>query len=436
MFYGQPDGSGLDHRDDSEEIVRAISASAECSGSTPGSAFPGFDGDFYRDPDDVTRGLTMHPGEAPHFADFYREPDEFCKGPSMGAPGSHFGGLPFLAGDPKAAGFGNLLSTDYLKDAMTNKKTFEKSNKPPPLPTDTFFTLELTTLHALGEPDVIGNHLLDFLCKEVVSSITKVNQKKFSIKADVFVNNVMCTLKIRLYDFCDPRGFAVEFQRRSGDAVTYNVVFQKACQYMKTVKQKGMLVTGGSEASPTMLAPPPLPAEFVIPEVDLAPLFDMAGMVHIPSLQAEAASSLVTVAEDRLLAPLLCKGETFLAIQNLWQAQELEVAYPTSRLIGRLAEKDEAAQFFDANVLAQIIDRVRRNPDALVQQELAKALSVALQRKMATGASLQDSQIAALKPLLNDVLQEQAASNSVILEHLEAAQCSLNSVSQGFYKLG
>lgn len=431
MFYGQPDGSGLDRRDDSEEIARAISASANGSGSSPGSAFPGFDGDFYRDPDDVTRGLSINPAEAPHFVDFYREPDELYKGASLGAAGSKLG-LPFLEGDPKAAAFDNLLSTEYLKDAMTNKKRFEKTNKPPPLPTDTFFSLELTTLHAAGEPDVIGNHLLDFLCKEVVSSITKVNQKKFSIKADVFVDNVMCTLKIRLYDFCDPRGFAVEFQRRSGNAVTYNVVFQKACQYLKAVNQKGMMVTGGLEASPTIAMPlPPLPMEFVTHEVDLAPLFDMAGMVDIPTLQAEAASSLAKAAEDRLLDPHLCKGETFLAIQNLWQAQELEVAFPTSRLVGHLAEKDEAAQFFDANVLAQIIDRVRRNPEVLVQQELAKALNNALQRKIATGDALQDGQIAALKPSVSDALQEQGAGNPMILQNLEAAQRSLNSFSQG-----
>lgn len=240
---------------------------------------PAFFGDFYRETDNVCRGVTLPQGDVPGAlpfkdfggGDFYREPDRagfgFSSGMDMG-----------------------FSSSTLLENVGINTESFMPADFPPPSPTDSFFKLEMTTLFvASSMPCEIGNHLLDFLGTEVVSTITKMRRAKFSIKADVFVDSMMCSLKIRVYRQ-ESGQFAIEFQRRSGDTISFNVTFQKLAAYMKS---RLCMLTNAPDAPVVLFHSDPLPLpQGLMSDTHFAPLFDLAGLVGSPGLQAEAAACL------------------------------------------------------------------------------------------------------------------------------------------------
>lgn len=242
---------------------------------------PAFFGDFYRETDNVCRGVTLPQGDVPGAipfkdfgdGDFYREPDR--------------------------AGFGlssdmGFSSSTLLENVGINTETFMPTDFPPPSPTDSFFKLEMTTLYvASSMPCEIGNHLLDFLGTEVVSTITKMRRAKFSIKADVFVDSMMCSLKIRVYSQ-ESGQFAIEFQRRSGDTISFNVTFQKLAAYLKL---RLSMLSNAPDAPVVLFHSEPLPlSQGTMSDTHFAPLFDLAGLVGSPGLQAEAAACLSKMA--------------------------------------------------------------------------------------------------------------------------------------------
>lgn len=351
---------------------------------------PPFLGDFYREPDNVCRGLTLSPEDVPAPSpfkglidgDFYREADNVCKGISLGD------GFPISPPLSKEFGFSTGLgysSTVLSEKVDISTERFTEVDFPPNAPTDSFFKFEVTTLHVSSStPFEIGNHLLDFFRQQVVSSFTKVRRPKYSIKVDVFIDSMMCTVKTRVYDQGSGQ-FAVEFQRRSGDAISFNAAFQQASAYLKRFLT---LATDSPEASPIVLsfeAPPALPQEVLAEspptEVDLLPLIDMAGLVGAPWLQAQAATSLNFLAAERVRA--LFTPRVFQGIVELMQATSVEVLYPTACSIHHLAQQAEAAPLFAAHrLLPQMLGKVRSpGSPTSVQLELAKGLNVAIQNQ-------------------------------------------------------
>ena len=110
---------------------------------------------------------------------------------------------------------------------------FDEGDVPPDPPTDRFFELEATTQYATSvAPFEIGNHLLDFFNERVQATLVKMRRPKFGIKADVFIDGLMCRTKVRVYSL-DGCRFAIEFQRRSGDAICYNGAYQKARRFLE-----------------------------------------------------------------------------------------------------------------------------------------------------------------------------------------------------------
>mmetsp|Transcript_33055 Transcript_33055/g.58786 ORF Transcript_33055/g.58786 Transcript_33055/m.58786 type:complete len:409 (+) Transcript_33055:86-1312(+) len=370
-------------------------------------------GDFYCEPDNVTRGLTMCPADV-HQASFggfdlNGEAAGFIKGfagPGVGKATDYFS---------------DTLSGEILHGVIAKRDCFVETDSPPSLPADTFFKLEHTSFFTSGEPAfVIGNHLLDFLYNDVVSSIKNLDKRKYCTNADVFVNNDMCSLEIHVYAH-DSKRFAIEFQKLSGDAFTFYNAYQKAFHHLKL---RGTNVEGGPEPSlkAAFGVPPELPEGLpAVIDSDLTPLFDMAALVSNPPLQAEAASSLASMAQDAATISLLCSNGTFDAILKLLLTDALEVAYPTSRVLSHLAQRDEATKFFSLGMLTTIIEKVRKSSSMLVQEELAKALNHAMQRQ-----ALQDKQAAMLEPALSAAIAEKGMSNVAIAENLQAAQLSLN----------
>jgi len=67
----------------------------------------------------------------------------------------------------------------------------------------------------------------------MASTITKVNQAKFSIKANVVMDGRECGVKLRMYSDSAHGALALEFQRRSGCCVVFNKFYQLVREYLE-----------------------------------------------------------------------------------------------------------------------------------------------------------------------------------------------------------
>lgn len=340
-----------------------------------------FTGDFYRETEHVTRGVTLAqpagegPGLSSAFTDFSHGGfyDDDVKGMPM-VSGSSGLDLPnWLSGGKLHGDIG-----EKIRCLGSGPPKFEEGDCPPSMPTDSYFKLEVTTVHVESVLAFqIGNELLEFLASKVISSVTKVNRKKFSIKADVFVESVMCTLKIRTYQQ-DGNKYAVEFQRRSGDCVTFNNAFQQALKFLKS--RFPIASSSEQESRPDAFLMPPAPA-LRGDKAGFLPLLDMAGLVEFPGLQAECASALAQhMAQDGPLAASLCTERAFEEFKKLLQRDETDVAYPTARMLSLLVQLPEATHFFlETGLLPLIVEKVRsKTTSSLVQQELLQVLQAAM----------------------------------------------------------
>lgn len=406
----------------------------------PGDFYPqsdltslqGLEGDFYRE-SDVVRGVSL---EALSFkagieGDFYGCEDD-CKGATRG----------FVASDPYQLGtygFHDLLdkNADCLSKGcyddvegnqvphlVSHVARFTEADCPPPCPRDPLFSFETTTFFVLdAEPSEIGNHLLDFMGSKVVSSVTKVSRKKYAIKADVFVHSAMCTLKIRVYREPQQQGkYAVEFQRRSGDCVSFNGAFQLAAQYLK---HRFVMVENAPEEAAEEPPPPMLGlATGNLDEAAITPLLDLAGQVGLPSLQAESAAALAGIAQDSVTAEHLCSNRAFVEISKLLQSDQTDVAYPTARLLSSLARCPKAQACFSCpGLLLTILEKVRsKRTCQLVQHELAQVLNVAISLCAATlSPDISEEMIISLGAVLQDV----GSGRGPLSRNLEEAQHTL-----------
>lgn len=379
--------------------------------------------DFYLEPDTVTRGLTLAGVDVPPpdssfkglaDVDYYREPVPVSKALAscLNPDNVEYSGLACSAPDYSTA-------------------RFSEANCPPCAPADVFFKFTLTTLLILSHmPHEIGNHLLDFFTQQVVSTLTKVNRVKFSFKADVFENYAMCTMKVRVFQ--EREHFAIEFQRRKGDAIAFNNVFKQACRYLKSIPFS-IVPNAGEEPKMASFAPPPLPGQQVS-SVDeaaavLAPLLDIAKLTTAPRLQAEAAAGLATMAEDETLARQMCKEHIFKDVKMLFYASAPEVDYPTARLTRLLAQQQEAATHFaHQSFLPLMVEKVRSvTTCAKAREELASALSAAAQHQSRTTLPQEDQ--VELARTLSECIAEisDRSGNDMIVQNLQAAQIALSS---------
>jgi len=391
--------------------------------------------DFYLESDNVTRGLTLSLDDvAPPplsdfkgFADidFYREPDAVQKGVTLDSvneamsPMSSF----FCHQHVECGTFFEHAGID--RSPILNR--FSNPDWPPRAPTDAAFKFTLTTLYVPSrEPWMIGNLLLDCFAGEVVSAISKVNRVKFSFKGDVFENFAMCTMKVKVFHQEDGQ-FAIEFQRRQGDSIVFNNVFNKALQFLKH-RLAGVSCKARSLAD---LSPPTLPIQLasVVDETALTALLDLATLTGLPSLQAEAAAALATLAEDDAQCLMLCTEHALQDVMVLFHTSAPEVDYPTARLAHLLARRQEAAPHFaHQGFLLVMVEKIRATTTCMpARDELARALSAAVQRQslMALPHSV------ALAHALRECINEMAAvgmGNDIIVQNLCSAQAVLSSI--------
>jgi hypothetical protein len=222
------------------------------------------------------------------------------------------------------------------------------------VPEDAFFRFEKTTQHLQGvPPSKAGNLVLDYLEKEIASSITKVNDKKYTIKADAFHNGLACQIKVYIYH--QESGCAVEFQRRSGDSVAFWSIYEEVTQYLqkpcKVAEQHGI----------NAFAKQPLPAEIVgqvTEEETLSILLQMPRQA--PQSQDELASRIFSLVEETLPSPAQwCKLELLEVLIELLASNRFAAAYPAACSLAHLANTCEARRlFFNQRILKSIVDRL------------------------------------------------------------------------------
>lgn len=255
------------------------------------TSMPALPGDFYCELDDVVRGVTFPLGDA------------------MGFSHSSAGG-----------------KADVLEFACNPGNEFEGSDAPPPLTDEMKAYLELTTLQLSGHSAAkVANQLLTFLAQVVDARVHKVSRKKFTIRAAVVLDGGHCDLKVRIYQ--QVQTSVVEFQRRSGDTVSFNKIFRDASAYLQ-----GHFIR--ATASDGAHSPPPVSHAITLaPEQAIAPLLDMAHPREDFALLAEVAAVLAVLAKDPKVAAQLRTPCASSALQHLQGVHDFSVAFPTSHIL-------------------------------------------------------------------------------------------------------
>lgn len=354
--------------------------------------------DYYREDDYVTRSVCVASVPLPtsfiDSNDFFIEPDDFLDDVGMvkgGAFGNDLnskanalsGGLRslrngFNASPPEIASSEMPLGGYSLESC----KKFAATEQAPCLPRNKFFQLSEATLRlSCTSHSGLMNDLLDFLGTQVSSSVTKVNCQKFTIKADVFINGLMCGIKVRCYHDEQQSNFemshlALEFQRRRGDCIAFSKVLKLAARYLEyqVISIENVL----DDAKVCFPSAPSCTIDTAA-DKDLSPLLDMASAIGAPELQAESAACLAEMSEDPELAALLCTEKSIASIKMLLDRCRIDIDYPTARILRNIATRVEAAAFFTDEELIGVITEKMSSTDTvhLVQQELAAAMDIA-----------------------------------------------------------
>jgi hypothetical protein len=329
-------------------------------------------------------GLTPFEGGDP-YGDFnFGEPDDLLKVPQAGFGNCDAIGFPSLAGG-KASNHTSDRGLQGKYNILDDVERFQETHKPPPLPHDPFFLAKNTTLRlylaSKFQPSKIGNDLLDFLQKEVVAAVLKVNQLKFAVKANVFVDNRMCTIKAKVYHTGGSE-YALEVQRKSGDVIAFSSAFQKAAKYFDERLYFGSTPPAVVAAAMAPAKPPMPPVDMTV--LDLEPMLDMADMQGCPSLQAEAVVALLDFVALQLpkTSESLCCNQVFDRINRLLQCDNEEVAYPLAQLLSQLAKTSEAQQYVTEESFTQMVinKACSKESSLLVKNEFSKVASTIAQQ--------------------------------------------------------
>lgn len=304
--------------------------------------------------------------------DFYREPDDICRGITFDS--STFGGFDSIDVLPGPwEPFKNIDAPSSVHKFQERAHRFEDLKAGRRVPDDTFFYFERTTQHLPRvSPSKAGNCVLDFLEQEIPSSITKVNDKKFTIKAEAFNGSLSCQIKVYIYQ--QESGCAVEFQRRSGDAIAFACIYEKAAAYLceHTALHSPELKPEYPEATsataspgvPENLCPKGLdaPEDFLVEaavENYVTVLLDMPRQTC--HQQDELASLLLDIQDEDNLQKLnaWCKPEIFEVLLELLATDRFRAAYPAALMLTRLAELPQAqAHFVNQGLLKSVLLRL------------------------------------------------------------------------------
>jgi hypothetical protein len=346
----------------------------------------------------------------PLLGDFYREPDEVVRGITLGSSAFDFDSIDDVWNPALPSPWDALKEvgeSTTIRSSPGQVSRFPSGQEGRIVPADSCFFLEKTTQYLPMLPSTAANHVLDFLEQEVISSITKVNHKKASIKAEVFHMNLACQMKVYIYQ--QECGCAVEFQKRSGDGISFRGVYEKASEYLMqcTASSKSLFMSAPSAVyvSPGSSQPT---------EDSVALLTEIAQQA--PHLQDEIASSILGMAEeDPEMPDRLCKPEALDVLLQLLASDRFGAAYPAARLMALLSGAPEVrSRFFDEGVLKAVLSRL------WVQ---ATGMAVWIQI-----ASLVHGVVAAHVMYMTNKDRQEAASAIATALELEPSDCDLKTI--------
>jgi hypothetical protein len=290
--------------------------------------FTGYDDDTFRDlalSADFDLASAMRSGKLP-MGDFYSENE-------VGHLQFDMGAVDFM---PMSKSGRKGPEHDRCPDEQTQ---FFFGDVPPAWPVDPDFRLEGTTVTVENaSPEQIGNGLLNLFRQEAAASITKVNRIKFSVKAYVHVGGLSCDVKVRIYrkEF----GFAVKFQRRSGDALAFQSLFRLASDHLNSYScaassERHALID--AHRSTVTQVPAVGHVGSSKQEFSIAPLLEMSSSSSDLSVQAEVAEALADCARNENLSWQLSTPDALRVRENIAGIHHISVAHPMRRLQAALA---------------------------------------------------------------------------------------------------
>eukprot|EP00427_Karlodinium_veneficum_P026325 CAMPEP_0169208676 /NCGR_PEP_ID=MMETSP1016-20121227/14258_1 /TAXON_ID=342587 /ORGANISM="Karlodinium micrum, Strain CCMP2283" /LENGTH=338 /DNA_ID=CAMNT_0009286065 /DNA_START=59 /DNA_END=1075 /DNA_ORIENTATION=- len=307
-----------------------------------------FASDFYCEPNDVTRGVTLS-------SDFYCEADDVTRGVTLDACALSFHHTVDHNYDVQSIlydGRADLKAKDFLLDSgrlqqnpakalgsSISRPAFFEGDEAPSPPEDEFYKFELTTMTGNGMSAAqFANEIIEFLDKEVESScVTKVSRKKLTIKADVCLEASHCEIKVRIYRHV-LGGYSIEMQRKCGDAIAFKTMLEDIISDLPGE-------SGDSSG------------------VCLEPLLSLAES-NDPRLQAEAMLALAHAAQNAEIAAQLCTPQVFLLFQKMSEAVCFNILEPLSRLVCLLSALPQAESLPEMQRLQESIQLVGFDQDS------------------------------------------------------------------------
>jgi len=393
----------------------------EALGMGPHEAMPSLLGDFYNEPDNVTRGLSLY--DAADLSLQFGDSSQFALG-FCGEQGFfHHGDVHLfdkqIAGDirdPWAASFPDCRAAPCVS-------RFQDGDEAPPIPDHGLWQIEKTSFDVADACAVqLANCMLEFFDTQVAALITKVSRRKFTIKVEARLDGLSCMTKIRIYRLALGQ-YRVEMQRRCGDIIAFQRLYKWTSEHFHSCMNddgRSHLVLQPVSAREFVFVPPEV--LIVDPQESVAPLLDLAHIDN-PPLQAEAVEGLLQAANDVQFAAQLCTPEAFDVFQNLLQIVCFNIVEPLARLLCTLAQLPDAdGNFQDQQLLQCMIDKVWSDAATkAASEQFAKVVHHALAQH---AAKLSPTTNQALSFALTEKLRDGAPGFAVEMSpshHLETA---------------
>eukprot|EP00811_Abedinium_folium_P035509 NODE_8297_length_1506_cov_37.546048.p1 GENE.NODE_8297_length_1506_cov_37.546048~~NODE_8297_length_1506_cov_37.546048.p1 ORF type:complete len:406 (-),score=77.02 NODE_8297_length_1506_cov_37.546048:211-1428(-) len=310
-------------------------------------------GDFYCDPEDVTRGTAIDctTNLAPPWSETFGHhvDSPTSKWAAWGGFGGElekeaFGLHDFSRDDSWSTSFSGKFGPPSMmeseEDSQDTLFTFHESDQAREVPVDPLFKLEATTLEAYLSAAELGNRFASMLAAERDVAIIKFNRAKMSIKAEAW-RPMPYMFKARVYRKGDHH-HAVALQRCSGDAASFRQLFNRAQQLLEAPPcpstQPATLWQGFFDM--------PLPNEPPHGLPVLQPLLALATPDAHPLLWAEAAVGLASVAAQPSCVKALCIPEAFAVLQLLLRSGAYTCLSAAAVVLRSLATQPSAMAYF------------------------------------------------------------------------------------------
>lgn len=310
------------------------------------TSIPTLSGDFYDLPDDVVRSVTLTPGDAMGFSQKFdisesswMEHMSEPAGTSSPRPtlsGSFYDisddvvrGVTFSLGDAMGVsqvfGGSKFSELEQTETSTNPHEVFAATDVPQALSDEMRVHMEATALQLKDHsPATAGNNVLTFFREMVDARVKKVNQKKFTMRAEAALEGLPVDIKVRVYQ--DKQGSVVEFQKRSGDTVAFVHLYRQVSAYLQCPSSDPAAVLGVELPKvPPMTALPPAEA--------IAPLLNMVGSGQNVKWLAEVASALTFMSQDPMVAAELRMPAASSVFQHIQESKDFRVTLLATHLL-------------------------------------------------------------------------------------------------------